>query len=64
MPKKKYWIAAADKAGKLPAGALRDLEAHLVPNGEGRLITLPADTWQGMWKLMHMHKALAEREKE
>lgn len=55
MPKP--WIEAADKAGPLPQGALDFLTVMLVPV-DGKLVTVPPETWQGMWRLAHMAKAL------
>lgn len=55
----KPWIEAADAAGQLSEKTTSFLSCMLVPGGEGRgLIQLPPDTWQGMWRLMHMVKAL------
>ncbi len=56
----RYWIAAARLAGDLPERTINSLSRHLVPSADGSLITLPPDTWQGMWKLMHMMKAIGE----
>ena len=57
MPKP--WIEAADAAGPLPQGALDFLATMLVPI-DGKLVVVPPETWQGMWRLAHMAKALEE----
>lgn len=56
-PARSPWIEAADKAGTLSDEATDFLACHLVPDGKGNLITLPAATWQGMWRLMHLVRA-------
>lgn len=61
MAEPKYWIDAANKVGPLPPGATDFLECMLIPI-DGKLTTLPADVWQGIWRLAHMAKALDERE--
>lgn len=59
----KPWIKAADDAGPLTEGAADFLSCMLVPNTEGRLVTLPAETWQGMWRLMHMARVIDQLDK-
>ncbi len=60
-PRGKYpWIDAANDAGPLSDRALSFLSSILVPGPDGRVITLPEDTWQGMWRLMHMARSMCD----
>jgi len=56
----KPWIKAADDAGELSPDTTSFLSCMLVPDKDGKLITLPENTWQGMWRLMHMARVIAD----
>lgn len=51
-------ILLADAAGPLPAKAAAYLACCKVPDRDGNLVMLDAETWQSTWRLMHIVKAI------